>query len=122
MGVLKDRDRADWFSPEWPNPSAVIQQFGGKELAWTYQQLSASAHGTFFGMRLYRENPDAHWIDPELLGTRGLYFGLLIVPLSHVLVEIRDQVEALGLAQRVSELVARIVIAAQGLAPVPPPM
>ena len=52
--VVKERDRPYWFAPEWPSPRALIQRFGSEDLAWVHMQVSAAAHGSFFGMRLYK--------------------------------------------------------------------
>jgi hypothetical protein len=115
--AVRDKDRPYWFAPEWSGPSAVIEQFGSKELAWTYLQTSATAHGTLLGMRLYREQPDKISINPETPGTRALYLDFASCRFLITIVEIRDALEGLGLAARTRKLVNQLSAAAMG----PPP-
>ncbi len=71
--VVKEKDRPYWFTPEWPNPGSIAEEYGSPELRWVYLQLSGAVHGTFLGSRLFRENPDSKSINPEeSAGPRGL--------------------------------------------------
>jgi hypothetical protein len=115
MRAVKDRDRPYWFAPEWPKPSALIDQFGSAELVWVYQQLSAAAHGTFLGSRLYRENPDDMGINPEPRGPRALTLDFSSCRFLVEVVRIRNGVEQLGFDDRISEFMLRLRAAAQAM-------
>lgn len=113
--VIKDRDRPYWFAPEWPSPSGVIAEFGRDDLKWTYMQASAAAHGTFLGMRLFRDNPDDIDINPRPLGPRAFSLDLASCRWLIEIVRVRDTVERLGLAANINALVNRIAGAVSDL-------
>lgn len=114
MDVVKERNRAYWFTPEWRNPSALIEQYGSKELRWVYMQMSAAAHGTFLGMRLYKENPDDVSINPEKsAGRRGLLLDFGACRFLLELARIRTAAEALGMEAKIDALIGEIVLAAR---------
>jgi hypothetical protein len=112
--VVKDKDRPYWFAPEWQNPSALIRQHGGAELEWTYMQMSGAAHGTFLGLRLYREDPDQIDINPEPKGPRGLLLDLSSCRSLLEILTIRDSVEVLSMRSEIQELKREISKAALG--------
>lgn len=121
--VLRERDRQYWFNPEFKSPADVIDRFAVPGLRWVYLQLSGTAHGSFFGMRLFRENPDAISINPEPPGRRALALDLLGCRLLLELLLIRDTVERLGMATEIQDLMgecATVAIAAGAGPNIPP--
>lgn len=63
--VIKEKSRAYWFSPEWPNPSEVLGQEVHQDLARMYRLFSSVAHGGYLGMRIFKEDPDHIGVNPE---------------------------------------------------------
>ncbi len=106
--VVKDKDRPYWFAPEWRSPSAVIDAFGAPDLKWTYMQVSAAAHGTVTGLRLFRDEPDKISVDPDALGIRALSLDFASSRWLVEIVRVRDAVEGLGLNSDIDKLVDRI--------------
>ncbi|MBI1814685.1 MAG: hypothetical protein HYR72_06895 [Deltaproteobacteria bacterium] len=101
LQAVGDKDRSYWFNPEWASPSAVAAVLGSEELelAWTYVQLSAAAHGAFFGMRLFRDRPDEFSVNPRIPPGKTAYSVALLS--ARFIVEIsarRDEYEGLGMA------------------------
>ena len=43
LSVVRERDRAYWFSEEFQSPTAVLDQFGAPGMKWAYLQVSAAA-------------------------------------------------------------------------------
>jgi hypothetical protein len=113
LDVVNERDRAYWFSPEWKSPTAVIDTFGGADLRWAYMQGSAAAHGTFWGMRWFRDQPDIMDVNPRDIGPRGLRLDLCSCRMLLETVRVRDSLELLDLAAEINELVAVICAKAQ---------
>lgn len=98
---MKDKERPYWFNPEWKSPSDIVARLGPNdlELEWSYRLLSAAAHGSFFGMRVYRDRADEINVNPHLPPGRTAYMVALIS--ARLLVELtalRDQHEKIGMA------------------------
>jgi hypothetical protein len=64
LTYLRERDRPYWFCPEWRSPSDVLERLA-IPLAFVYRQFSAAAHGGFFGLRTFRDDPDRLDINPR---------------------------------------------------------
>jgi hypothetical protein len=98
LAVLKAKDRAYWFSEEWRSPAQIVNDFGGPLMADLYSRLSSAAHGGFFGTRLFRDDPDAISINPQLPpGEKAAGIVLISSRLLVDLVGLRDCEEGLGL-------------------------
>ena len=107
IAVVREKDRPYWFCPEFPSPTAVLKAFAPPGMDWTYLQLSGTAHGTFFGLRLYREEPDLISINPDVVGRRAT---ILDLSSSHLLVQllrIRNVAEELGLDGQIDAFTQR---------------
>lgn len=107
LDVLREKDRPYWFAPEWHKPTDIIKQFGGDELNWLYAQSSAAAHGTFFGMRLFRDEPDRIDINPRTYGPKAMSLDHASCRFLVEIVHIRDTVEQLGLARDIEDFRSR---------------
>jgi len=113
LKAYAEKDRAYWFAPEWSSPSAVIEQFGAPGMAEFYRQFSAAAHGGFFGLRLFRDDPDRIDINPRLPpGKHALSVIFISAKLVVELTRGRDSYERLGLEAACSRLAWRINAAA----------
>lgn len=65
---VKDRERAElffrqkmrgyWFCPEYKRPSDYLNSASSPDIQKLYSQFSGSAHASFVGMRLLRDQPD----------------------------------------------------------------
>lgn len=115
---FKTRDRAYWFAPEWASPSAVIDAFV-PNLKEVYFGLSGSAHGGFFGMRMYREDPDAHSIQPEPLGWQARRVELESSRFLLWLLAVRNSAENLGMSVEIDALSTKLAAIARGNLPQP---
>jgi len=115
--VLREKDRPYWFAPEWKSPSEVLTLFAGNDLSWTYMQLSGAAHGTFLGMRLYRDGPDEIGINPRAVGRRAMSLELASCRWLIEILRIRSASEGLGLEPDIDKLAAEIAEAAARLPP-----
>lgn len=105
LAVLKAKDRAYWFGEEWRSPAQIVNKFGGPSMADLYSRLSSAAHGGFFGMRLFRDEPDAISINPQLPpGDKAAGIVLISSRLLVDLVGFRDSVEGLGLTAECAAL------------------
>lgn len=112
MRVIKEKDRPYWFGEEFAQPSVVPERFSEPDMLWIYAQLSGAAHGSFLGMRLYRENPDAISINAEPFGKRALLADFTSSRLLVDLLALRNKVEWLDLDERIDNLRADIILAA----------
>lgn len=108
LTVVKDKDRPYWFAPEWSSPSVLLDLFGREDLKWTYMQTSAAAHGTFMGLRLFRDEPDKIDVNPDKPGPRALSLDLASSRWLVEIVRIRDAVEGLGLLREIDRFVDSI--------------
>jgi hypothetical protein len=95
--MLNEKDGAYWFQPEFKKPTEIVQRFGNDQFQWLYRTFSAAAHGGFFGLRYFRDDPFGLSINPRLpMGRAG---AKLILHSSRLLVEVimvRDTYEKLG--------------------------
>jgi Family of unknown function (DUF5677) len=95
--TLNEKDGAYWFQPEFKNPTEIIERFGNDQFQWLYRTFSAAAHGGFFGLRYFRDDPFGLSINPRLpLGRAG---ATLMLHSSRLLVEVimtRDSYQRLG--------------------------
>ncbi len=107
IDAMKDKVRAYWFNPEWKSPSDVIPLLGPKELdlPWRYRLLSAAAHGSFFGLRVYRERYEEHDVNPRLPPGKTAY-SVAVISAGFLLelTALRDQHEQLEAAQDCEKL------------------
>ncbi len=111
LQFLKEKDRSYWFSDEWSNPSQVLSQFA-PDLLVPYKRLSSAAHGGFFGMRLFREDPDQRSINAELpAGLRSVKARLTSSRFLVDLIAIRSGAEDLELDGRAQFLREQISLA-----------
>ena len=81
-------------------------------MAWLYAQLSGAAHGSFMGLRLFREAPDAISINPEAPGRNALSVDLTSCRLVAELLKVRDVVEELAMAVPIDRLIDHVRLAA----------
>jgi hypothetical protein len=63
--VFKDKIRKFWYSPEFTGPGDIIEKYGKGDLKLQYRLMSASTHGGFSGMRLYKDEPDTISTSPR---------------------------------------------------------
>jgi hypothetical protein len=116
--VLNEKERAYWFSPEWRNPRAVLEDTAPPEIQSLYGALSGAAHGSYLGLRIFRENPDALNVNPELPpGRRAASVDLGSCQLLLAVLGIRADIEALKEIKNVTLLHKEIEAA---LAELPP--
>jgi hypothetical protein len=109
LRAYAEKDRAYWFSPEWPSPSAVIAQFGVPGMADFYRQFSAAAHGGFFGLRLFRDQPDRIDINPRRPpSTHALSVAYISAKLLVEIARGRNEYEGLDIGSACSALVKAI--------------
>lgn len=115
---LKGKKCAYWFNPEFRNPSDVLAKHAPPPIRDLYGTLSGAAHGSFMGMRIFRENPDAHNVNPELPpGRKAMSLDLHS---SRILLEvfaIRAGAEGLSDIDELRAIAARI---AQAVVTLPP--
>lgn len=100
--AMKDKERPYWFNPEWKSPSDVVALLGTEELElqWSYRQLSAAAHGSFFGMRLFSDRQNEISVNPGLPpGKTAHRVALISARFLVELTALRDQHEKLEMAQ-----------------------
>jgi hypothetical protein len=116
--VVKEKDRPYWFGQEFAAPSVVLERFA-PDMIWVYAQLSGVAHGSFMGMRLYREKPDAIDINPEALGKRAFSADLTSSRLLVDLCGLCNEAEALGYGPEIAGLRDEITHAVQELSVIP---
>lgn len=100
--AMKDKERPYWFNPEWKSPIDIVALFDAKELElqWSYRLLSAAAHGSFFGMRAFRDRDVEQNVNPRLPPGKTAYSVALIS--ARFLVELtalRDHQEQLGMTK-----------------------
>jgi len=112
LAVIKEKDRPYWYGQEFASPSAILERFGRAEIHWIYAQLSGAAHGSFMGLRLYRERPDTIDINPEPSGPKALSLDLISCRLLAELLHVRDGAEQLAMATAVSEFIRQLFQAA----------
>ena len=115
IAVVKEKDRPYWYGQEFETPSTVLERFAPPGAAWVYSQLSGAAHGSFMGMRLYREEPDKISINPEPLGRRAFFADLSSSRLLVDLCDLRNTIEGLDCGPLVSALRGEINNAAKEL-------
>jgi hypothetical protein len=115
IAVIKEKDRPYWFGQEFATPSVVLERFSSTDMVWVYAQLSGVAHGSFLGLRLYRENPDAISVNPESLGTRAFAADLTSSRLLVDLCGLRNEVEGLDYGPDIDRLRDEILVAAKEL-------
>jgi hypothetical protein len=106
--VAQQKDRPYWFAPEWSSPSMIIDQHGDPDMKWVYMQLSAAAHGSYLGMRLFRDNPDEISINADPIGPRALTVDLTSARWLIEIARIRADVEGLDFEDRITDLAAQI--------------
>lgn len=115
MRVVREKDRPYWYGEEFATPATVLERFSSPEMVWVYAQLSGAAHGSFLGLRLYREDPDAITINPEPRGKRALMADFTFCRLLVDLCGVREAVEGLGLNEDLDRLRADILNAAHSM-------
>lgn len=95
--VLNEKDGAYWFQPEFRRPTEIVEKFGNDHFQWLYRVFSSAAHGGFFGLRYFRDDPFGLTINPRL--PMGKAAAKLMLHSSRLLVDvimIRDSYERLG--------------------------
>jgi len=112
LRVIREKDRSYWFAPEFATPGAILELFSTPDISWVYSQLSGAAHGSFLGLRLFREAPDAISINPEQRGPRGLSVDFTSVRLLIELLDIRNATEGLQLGDQLADFRAKVRSAA----------
>ena len=101
--VLNERDGAYWFQPEFKRPTEIVEKFGNDQFQWLYKTFSSAAHGGFFGLRYFRDDPFGLNIHPRL--PMGRAAAKLMLHSSRLLVDIvmlRDSYERLGYKEKES--------------------
>ena len=119
MAVVRERDRAYWFSEEFQSPTDVLERFGAPGVKWAYLQVSAAAHGSMMGLRLFRDEPDRIDINPYPVGAKALSLDISSCRFLTSLLELRDAYEQLGMAAEITALVKEIRKAGLQLATIP---
>lgn len=115
---LKEKERAYWFSPAWRTPGAVLQDTAPAEIHNLYRTLSGAAHGSYLGLRIFRENPDALSVNPELPpGRRAASVDSGSCQLLLAVLGVRADVEGLGEIHEVTTLHNEIEAAVAMLPP-----
>jgi hypothetical protein len=95
--LLNESDGAYWFQPEFKRPTEIVEKFGNDQFQWLYRTFSSAAHGGFFGLRYFRDDPFGLSINPRLPVGRAA--AKLMLHSSRLLVDmimIRDSYERLG--------------------------
>jgi hypothetical protein len=105
MAVVRERDRRYWFSEEFVSPTAVLEEYGAKDMAWAYLQVSAAAHGSMMGLRLFRDEPDRIDINPYPRGRKAMSLDLASCRFLLSMLELRDAYERLGWSHQIRALI-----------------
>lgn len=110
-----EKDRAYWFAPEWPSPSAVMREFGAPGMEDFYRQFSAAAHGGFFGLRLFRDDPDRIDINArEPIGQQAVSVSYISAKLLVEVTRLRGESEQLDILPACSALSLKLNAVALG--------
>jgi hypothetical protein len=57
--IFNDRLPAYWYAPDYyRRPQEAADTLLTAELSWYYTKLSSAAHGGFFGLSIFRDQPD----------------------------------------------------------------
>lgn len=95
--VLKEKDAAYWFQPEFSRPTEIVEKYGTNHFRWLYRIFSSAAHGGFFGLRYFRDKPFELSVNPRLpMGRAGAMLMLHSSSLLVDLIMIRDSYQKLG--------------------------
>jgi hypothetical protein len=116
LAVVRERDRPYWFAEEFQSPTVVLDRFGVPGMKWAYLQISAAAHGSMIGLRLFRDEPDRIDINPYPVGPKALALDVSSCRFLAGVLELRDAHERLGMAAEIAELVRPIRDAGMQLA------
>ena len=108
LAVIRERDRPYWFSEEFRSPTDVLEKFGAPGMVWAYLQVSAAAHGSMMGLRLFRDEPDRIDINPQPVGAKAIALDLSSCRFLTSLLELRDACEKLGMAAEIRAIVEPI--------------
>ena len=109
--IFSDRLPAYWYAPDYYHrPQEAADALLNPELASYYTRLSSSAHGGFFGLGLFRDQPDT--IHPNQRGDPRSQALALLTSIRIVLEQVRarDNFELGGQFSKVYEsLIARML-------------
>jgi hypothetical protein len=98
LEFLKERDRSYWYSAEFGSPSTVLERFATPDLLRTYRELSGAAHGGFFGVRLFSDDPDDRGINAQVPpGLKAISVALASTRFLVEVTSIRNEIEGLDL-------------------------
>lgn len=97
LAVVKERDRPYWFSEEFRSPTEILEKHGSPGMVWAYLQLSAAAHGTMMGLRLFRDDPDRIDVNPIPPGPKSYSLDLSSSRFLISVVDLRNLYEHLGM-------------------------
>lgn len=109
LQFLKEKDRPYWFWEEWHSPAAVISAFASPKIQEAYKRFSAAAHGGYLGLRIFRDRPYEHDINPRLPPKKQA--SLVSISSSRYLIELvsnRSNYEELDLETSCTELLGLI--------------
>lgn len=63
--MFNERLHGYWFCPEYKRPTDVLNKLFNTEICFLYEVLSSGSHGSYMGLGMYKDEPDAVHPNPR---------------------------------------------------------
>lgn len=118
LRFLREKDRSYWFVEEFRTPTAVVERFANSDIVDLYRQLSGAAHGGFFGLRLFSDNPEDRGVNAQLpIGDKAVSVALASARFLVEVTSLRSRAEGLGLDEACQRFREALHLATMPLVP-----